>query len=65
MDDRKPRKTYLRGWWAHSNFGIPQGVKSSRRDAIRACEELTGKPWPKIKHFMEVWKCDIVPRGKP
>lgn len=47
--------------WAHSNFGILQGIASTRRDAIKECEALTGEPWSKCRAYMEVWKCIVTP----
>jgi len=42
--------------WGWYNGGILRGVEYSRRDAIKAVEDFTGKPWSKAKEYMEVHK---------
>lgn len=59
MTNRKPRP-YCRGW-AWSNYGILQGVESTRSAAIVAVENHVGEPWSKAREYMEVWKCRVVP----
>jgi len=46
-----PQKVW--GWY---NTGILVGVEYLRRDAIKAAEKWTGKPWSEAKKNMEVHK---------
>lgn len=49
--------------WALCNFGILRSTHRLRREAIRAAEKQTGKPWKECRKYMQVFKVRVVPLG--
>lgn len=54
QDVRKNPSSQIR--WGIYNFGILIYIAHRRKDAKKLAEELTGKPWDKIKGYVEIHK---------
>jgi hypothetical protein len=61
MTNERPLLKSYRVRWAYSNCGILRGTSRTRRDAIKACEKLTGEPWKICRQYMEVTKVKVIP----
>jgi hypothetical protein len=46
-------------FWLLSNWGNPFSMHNTRRLAIAAAEEHTGKPWAECRKYMEVRKATV------
>jgi hypothetical protein len=54
-----PAKPYA-GWGLY-NWGNPLGVCTSRREAIRLAQEMSGEPWSKCREYFRAVKVEVKP----
>lgn len=58
-ENPKPQQAY-----GYYNFGVLQGIASTRRGAIREVEENCDEAWSECRRYMEVHKVIVTPIAK-
>lgn len=62
MVSARPLLKTMSRCWLLSNWGNPTSIHNTRRAAIKAAEEHTGRRWRLCREYMEVRKVTIKER---